>query len=210
MTDPFPQLDAALGAVAPKLDRAVWVPLLEEAFAAYGVTTNREAAAFIGQFLVEAGPAFTELSENLNYTSAARISAVFRRRFPTAASAAGYVRNPEKLANAVYANRMGNGDEASGDGWRFLGRGLIQVTGHDNYARFAGTMRMSVDEAAALCTTQRGAALSGCWFMVSNGCLPLAQNWRIDDITLRVNGPARIDHDKRLLYSDQLLQALGG
>lgn len=99
-----------------------------------------EAAHFLGQFHHETG-GFREFSENMNYTSPERIIAVFRRHFPKGIEEArNFVRSPERLANRVYSNRMGNGNEASGDGWRFRGRGKPHLTGRNNYTDFANWM----------------------------------------------------------------------
>jgi putative chitinase len=99
-----------------------------------------EAAHFLGQFHHET-QGFRSFVENMNYTSAERIIAIFRRYFPGGISEAqNFVRSPEKLANRVYANRMGNGNEESGDGFRFRGRGMVHLTGRDNYTAFARWM----------------------------------------------------------------------
>lgn len=99
-----------------------------------------EAAHFLGQFHHETG-GFRNFQENLNYTSAERILAIFRRHFPGGIEEAKeFVRNPEKLANRVYSNRMGNGSESSGDGWRFRGRGKPHLTGRNNYTDFSNWM----------------------------------------------------------------------
>ena len=105
-------------------------------------------AAAIGQFLVEAGANFHELQENMTYKSAAWIAQVFPRVFKSEAEAEPYVNNPVALANKVYANYDGNGDEASGDGYRFHGGGLIQLTGRNEYASFGATAGMTAEEAA--------------------------------------------------------------
>jgi hypothetical protein len=94
--------------------------------------------------------------------------AVFKKYFPTQELAQQYANKPERIANRVYANRMGNGDEASGDGWRFCGRGLIQLTGKDNYTFFAGSLNISVEEAAEYLATFEGAAQSACFFWEQN------------------------------------------
>jgi putative chitinase len=102
---------------------------------AQGLTDQRWLAYMLATPMIETGGKFEPVTENLNY-SAKRLCQVWPARFPTIASATPYANNPEKLANRVYAGRMGNGDEASGDGWRFRGRGLCQITGRDNYVKF--------------------------------------------------------------------------
>jgi predicted chitinase len=122
-------LQQALKKVAPQVDAARWAPALAAGFAKFGINTNKRVAAAVGQFLSEAGSAFQELEEHLYYTHAERLHAVFPKEFPTVAAATPYVKNPEKLGDFVYANRNGNGNVASGDGYLFRGRGLIQITG---------------------------------------------------------------------------------
>jgi len=107
---------------------------LKAASAFYKLSPNR-AAHFFAQTAHESGN-FKAFSENLNY-SAKGLRGVFRKYFPTDALANAYARQPQKIANRVYANRMGNGPESSGDGWKFRGRGALQLTGHDNYQAFA-------------------------------------------------------------------------
>ena len=109
-----------------------------KAAAKYFNMSNNHAAHFFGQCSHESGN-FTVFSENLNY-SAEGLVKIFKKYFPTIASTAGYARNPEKIANKVYANRMGNGPESSGDGWKFRGRGAIQLTGKENYQKFSDSM----------------------------------------------------------------------
>lgn len=203
-------LTAALRAVAPKVNTSVWSPALSAAFTKYGMTHHRPMAAAVGQFLVEAGAAFQETAENLNYTHAQRLHDVFPSVFPTVASAEPYVGNPQKIANRVYANKLGNGNEASGDGWRFRGRGLIQLTGRSEYSQFATSIGKSLDEVGAYCETPEGAAMSGCWYFSSRGCIPLAESWQISEITKRVNGTAMLGNAQRIAYSNEMLKALGG
>jgi hypothetical protein len=108
-------LKAALRDVAPRVNTNIWVPALSRSFSKFDLTTDRRIAAAIGQFLVEAGDSFQETAEDLDYTSAARLAEVYPREFPNVEDAEPFVRSPEALANRVYANRLGNGDEASGD-----------------------------------------------------------------------------------------------
>ena len=108
-----------------------WVPALNDTFARFGIATPRQQAAFIGQCGHECGH-FKTLEENLNYR-AETLMKLWKARFPTLEVANQYSKNPKKIANKVYSSRMGNRDEASGDGYRFRGRGCIQLTGHANY-----------------------------------------------------------------------------
>jgi predicted chitinase len=202
-------LTAAMRIACPQVKTAVWTSALIPAFAKHDLMSNRRRAAAIGQFLVEAGPGFNEIVENLNY-SAERASQVFHTIFPTPADAAPYVGNPQRFANHVYANRNGNGDEASGDGYLFRGRGLIQLTGRNEYTAFGRTINKTAEEAVQYCESTEGAAVSACWYLASRGCLPFADSWDIDEITLRVNGHAMEGAEQRRAYSDAMLKHLGG
>lgn len=186
---PEPWLDPALRAVAPHLtdtERAAWVAVLVQSLRKAGIAAPRGVAAFLGQCAVESG-GFRELEEDLSY-SAARLCAVWPNRFPTLEATQGCVGQPEALANRVYADRMGNGDEASGDGWRFRGRGLIQITGRTAYEQFARAMAMTVDHAVDYVSTQAGAADSAAWFWTTNGLNALANSWSIDLLTRKISG----------------------
>lgn len=199
-------LSAALKVAASKVDVSVWTPALMAAFAKFDLNSPRRVAAAVGQFLVEAGSALQELSENLNY-SAARLVQVFPHTFPTEADAAPYAHQPQKIGDRIYANRLGNGDVASGDGYRFCGHGLIQLTGRDLYTQFGKTVGRSAEDAAAYCQTKEGAAMSGCWYLSSRGCLPFADSWEIDAVTKRVN-PAMLQAAQRAAYAQTLLDNL--
>lgn len=120
------------------VDGAFGPGTLKAAMAFYEMTPER-AAHFFGQTAHETG-GFKAFSENLNY-GAKGLLGIFKKYFPTEALAAQYERNPEKIANRVYASRMGNGDEASGDGWKFRGRGALQLTGKNNYQAFADYLK---------------------------------------------------------------------
>lgn len=136
---------------------------LNQAMAAQGINTPQQRAAFLAQVAVE-GNELRSATENLNYTTAQRLQDVFgRSRFPTPAAAAPYLRNPEALGNRVYANRNGNGDETSGDGYRYRGRGFMQTTGRENY-RAVG----HESDPEALDTPQ-GAADSAAQYWASHG-----------------------------------------
>ena len=183
------QLSTALQAVAPHLsdtERGAWVGALAGRLARAGITGPRCVAAFLGQCAAESG-GFRHLEEDLHY-SAARLCEVWPNRFRTSERAEACAMRPEVLANQVYANRMGNGDEASGDGWRFRGRGLIQITGRAAYERFAETTGMSLDRAVDHAATPAGAVESAIWFWSANHLNPLATNWSIDLLTRKING----------------------
>ncbi|MBI3677962.1 MAG: glycoside hydrolase family 19 protein [Proteobacteria bacterium] len=202
-------LAAALSIVAPGVNRSTWLQPLLAAFAKFDVTNNKRKAVAIGQFLVEAGASFQEVVENLNYTHADHIAAVFPHAFPTAQSAQPFVGNSQALADRVYANRLGNGDEQSGDGYRFRGRGLIQLTGRDEYAEFGATIGKSAEDTAAYCETPEGAAASGCWYLSARGCLSLADAWEISLVTRKVNGAAMLGNAQRIAYAQAMLKHLG-
>jgi predicted chitinase len=202
-------LTAAMRSVCPEVNAAVWSPGLISAFDHFDFSNDRRKAAALGQFLVEAGPALNAIVEDLYY-SPDRTCEVWPALFPSSQAAAPYCGDPRRFADYVYAGVNGNGDVASGDGYRFRGRGLIQLTGRDEYEAFGRAIGKTAEEAADFCETHEGAAWSGCWYLVSNGCLPLADAWDIDAITRRVNGPAMEAAGERRRYSDAMLNALGG
>lgn len=152
----------------------------------YEITTPKRIAAFMAQCGHESG-GFVFLSENLNY-SAQGLMRVFPKYFPDQSTAMAYARNPEKIANRVYANRMGNGNEASGEGFKFRGRGLIQVTGKDNYFWFASSLNITPEEAAEYMQTFEGAAQSACWYWENTSLNKLADAGDIVTMTKRING----------------------
>lgn len=160
--------------------------VLSEQFAKYEITTVNRAAGFLAQCGHESN-GFTVLKENLNY-SAEGLNKIFHKYFPTLADAQPYARNPEKIANRVYANRMGNGNEASGDGYRFRGRGAIQLTGRDNYTKFGATIGVSAEEATQDLETLDGAIESACWFWKTNGLNAICDADDIVKMTKRING----------------------
>lgn len=145
----------------------------------WGIVTRTRMAAFVAQIAHESAQ-FTRLQENLNY-SAERLTVVWPKRFPTLTSAQPYARNPEKLANKVYADRMGNGDEASGDGWRYRGRGPIQLTGKNNYLAAGIT-------APDTLLIPAGGLNAAAWFWKSHGLNEYADLWDIPSITKSING----------------------
>jgi predicted chitinase len=202
-----PAFGAALQSVAPGVDRMKWEPALAAGFQKYSLTNSRRVAAAIGQFLVEAGGAFEEVIENMSY-SATRMMEVWPSTFKTQADALPYAHQPRKLGNFIYANRLGNGNEASGDGYRFRGRGLIQLTGRDEYNEFGAAIGMTAEQVSDYCETAEGAAVSGCWYLATRGCLPFADAWNLAEITRRVNGRKMQDHARRVRFSNAMLAEL--
>ena len=163
-----------------------WYTALQQLLPQYEINTPDRIAAFLAQCAHESG-GFVFIKENLNYRWQS-LRKVFPKYFPTDALAQQYEKQPEKIANRVYANRMGNGPEESGDGWRFCGRGLIQVTGRDNYSWFAASLQISPEEASEYMETFEGAAQSACWFWESNNLNQWADKQDILTLTKRING----------------------
>ena len=172
------------------------IPSVSEKF---GINTELRLAHFLAQTGHESG-GFKVFSENLNY-GAAGLSSIFKKYF-TPESAKEYQRKPEKIANIVYANRMGNGNQASGEGYKFRGRGAIQLTGKDNYTAFDKTVEDDILANPDLVATKYP-LLSAAWFWNKNSLNTIADTGATDEvvtkITKRVNGgviglPDRIKH----------------
>jgi putative chitinase len=167
-----------------------WGPSTYKAARNFFKLSNNQAAHFFGQCAHESGN-FKVFSENLNYSDKG-LNGIFKKYFPTIASTAGYARKPEKIANKVYANRMGNGPESSGDGWKYRGRGPIQLTGKDNYTAFAADVgRPDVLTNPDIVATEL-AFESALWFFRKNGLLAVADKGItvpiITQVSKRVNG----------------------
>ena len=169
----------------------------------YEITTVERVAAFLAQCGHESAD-FTTLKENLNY-SAEGLSKVFPKRFPTVAAAQPYNRNPEKIANKIYADRMGNGPEASGEGYKFRGRGAIQLTGKENYSKFAASVGKTLDEAVSYCETLDGAIESACWFWNTNKLNDIADKNDIVTLTKRINGGTIGLEDRKHHFENNLI-----
>lgn len=155
----------------------------------FGINTPLRVAHFLAQCDHESA-GFTAIRENLNY-SANSLAKVFGKYFPTIEIAAQYARQPEKIANRVYADRMGNGDEASGDGWKHRGRGYIQLTGYNNYTAFGDEIGADLSEDTDLVATEYP-LLSAAWFFKNNGILSVCDRGSdltvVTSVTKRVNG----------------------
>lgn len=187
---------------AMPLAPALWLDALVNGCDKWGINTDVRRAAFIGHLAHECAQ-FTRLEENLSYT-AERLTQVWPHRFPTLEAAAPYARNPQKLANKVYANRLGNGDEASGDGWMFCGCGPIQVTGRANYVKVGDAIGVDlISNARKLLSPPIGIAAAGYFWQshklneladegtdgtVRVAALPFGETDDEHDITHAING----------------------
>lgn len=172
----------------------------------YEINTPKRIAAFLAQCAHESG-GFIFLTENLNY-KASGLMKTFPKYFPDMATALKYEKKPDAIANRVYANRMGNGPEESGQGAKFKGRGLIQVTGKDNYFWFASSLQITPEEAAEYMQTFEGAAQSACWFWETNKLNALADVGDILTMTKRING-GTIGLEDRKKHYEHALHVLG-
>jgi putative chitinase len=186
-----------------------WHNALAQLLPDYEINTPQRIAAFVAQCSHESA-GFTALKENLNY-KAPTLRKIFPKYFPDDATAQHYASLPNKqeaIANKVYANRMGNGPENSGDGYRYCGRGLIQLTGRDNYAWFAASLGISVEEASEYLQTFEGAAQSACWFWETNKLNQWADAGDILTLTKRING-GTIGLEDRKKHYEHALHVLG-
>jgi len=193
--------------VGPTQARRFAAPLAA-ACARFGINAPARIAAFVAQCRVESAE-FTQLEESLYYRDPGRIAAIFPGRVKGVAAAQPLARNPQALANAVYAGRLGNGDAASGDGWRFRGRGLKQLTGRSNYTEAAAALGRPYVEQPGLVAEDADACLTAAWYWHKTGCSALADAWQIDEITRRVNGPGMLQAATRRSHSDEALSELG-
>jgi putative chitinase len=212
-TTPVPVVSAPIAPVGGlKLDKLkghipdVVIQMIPDTAAKFQINTPLRLAHFLAQCGHESG-GFRATQENLNY-SAKGLNGIFKKYFPTEASAAAYARNPQKIANKVYANRMANGDETSGDGYKFRGRGYIQLTGRANYTSFGKAIGEDVTINPDI-VSGKHALLSAAWFWSNNGLNKLADGGSTDatvtSITKRVNGGTigladRIKHFKEYYH----------
>ena len=183
-----------------------WHNALSQLLPDYEINTPQRIAAFIAQCAHESGN-FVFLTENLNY-KAESLMKIFGKYFKDLDTAKAYEKKPEKIANKIYADRMGNGNEASGDGWRYRGRGLIQLTGKTNYTWFAASLEISAEEAAEYTQTFEGAAQSACWFWETNKLNNEADKGDIKTMTRKING-GFIGLEDRIKHYNHALHVLG-
>ena len=182
-----------------------WHEALAQLLPDYEINTPERIAAFVAQCAHESG-GFMVIKENLNYRPESLVK-LFSKYFDLE-TAKRYCAQPNKqeaIANRIYANRMGNGDEASGDGYRYCGRGLIQLTGKENYTWFAASLEIGPEEATEYLRTFEGAAQSACWFWENNKLNQWADKGDILTLTKRINGGTigledRIKHYKHALH----------
>ena len=182
------------------------IAMIPDTAAKFQINTPLRLAHFLAQCGHESG-GFRVTQENLNY-SAKGLAGIFKKYFPTEAAATPYARQPQKIANKVYANRMSNGSEASGDGYKFRGRGYIQLTGRDNYTQFGKAIGEDIANNPDVVSSNY-ALLSAAWFWSKNGLNKLADGGATDQtvtsITKRVNGGTigladRIKHFKEYYH----------
>ncbi|CAK0771379.1 putative chitinase [Gammaproteobacteria bacterium] len=179
--------------IMPRANTEVWLPVLNNVMSKFGINTPSRESAFLAQIAHESFE-LNRLVENLSYT-AERVSIVWPKRFPTIESATPYARNPEKLANRVYSNRLGNGDVESGDGWLYRGRGIFQLTGRGNYRAASKALGFDFELNPKLVEYPEYAGLTAGWYWQSNGLNELADdgNNENDDsdftkISIKING----------------------
>lgn len=178
-----------LSALCGKTKTAVlskYVDPLNEIASYYEMNTPERLGGFLAQIAHESG-GFNAIKENLNYSGEGLLG-TFGKYFPTDTFAKQYARNPEMIANRVYANRMDNGNEASGDGFKFRGRGLIQITGRANYTKLAEALDMTLDECTDYLETPEGAVASAGWFWDTNKLNAYCDRGDFVGLTKRING----------------------
>jgi len=182
-----------------------WVDALNETFGRFNIVTNNQKAMFIGQCSHECGN-FRLLEENLNYRAATLMKS-WPRRFPNMEVANAYAGNPKKIANSVYSSRMGNRDEASGDGYRFRGRGCIQLTGHANYFHAGQALGVDLVMDPDSVATPKFAALTAGWFWSTHNLNAPADALDYTKVTKIING-GTIGLDDRIKHVQMALAVL--
>lgn len=179
---------------------------LTEACTRFDIVSPARLAGLLGQCMVETG-LFVHLEESLYYTDPARIYAVFPSHFTGPGEASFYAKNPQRLGSRVYANRLGNGDEASGDGYAYRGRGCLQLTGREAYTAVAAGLGRDYVKSPDLVAQPADACLTAAWFWHSRGLNALADAGAFDDVTRVVNGRAMLQASLRKQYTERALDA---
>jgi putative chitinase len=184
-----------------------WHKDLSQLLPDYEINTPQRIAAFLAQASHESGD-FIWLQENLNYKPETLMK-LFGSHFPGGmAEANQYAHKPEQIASRIYASRMGNGPESTGDGYRYCGRGLIQVTGKENYTWFAASLEITPEEASDYMQTFEGASQSACWFWETNKLNQYADNGDFVTMTKKING-GTIGLDDRTARYKRIMGILG-
>lgn len=202
------QLKAIMPNAGNRLD--IYLPVINKYATEFGITSKLVMCHYLAQIAHESGE-LRYNEENLNYSAEALLK-VFPKYF-TQEQAEKYARHPEKIANRVYAKRMGNGDEASGDGFMYRGRGLIQITGKNNYQaynKYLTSKGMDVDllEYPQLLCGSTGAVKSSMWFFKNSGCIGAARKDDLKTVTLKINGGMN-GMNSRKTYLARAKKALG-
>ena len=166
-----------------------WAGPLSAAALRFGIDRPVREAAWVSQCAHESG-GFVHVEENLYYTTAERVRSMWPSRLSSLGDAATFLRNPQALANRVYAGRNGNGDEASGDGWKYRGRGLLQLTGRAKYQAAQAALDQPYIAQPELVAQPLHAALTAAWFFVAANGLALADASNVEALTRAINGPA--------------------
>ena len=200
MTLTVDQLEKIYGASSTNF--ALYIPFLEATFTEFEINTKLRKAAFLSQVGVESA-LFSRTVENLNY-SVEGLLKTWPSHF-NKYNVSNYARQPEKIANHAYAERGGNGDEASGDGWAFTGRGLIQITGRTNYTALSRAINKSLDDLKTYLITPEGATRSAGWYWHANGINRFADADNIKDVTYHVNGGYNGLNTRTLYYNSAKL-----
>ena len=188
----------------PYLDH--WHEALCQILPDYDINTPERVAAFVAQCAHESG-GFRAIKENLNY-KAETLRKLFSKYFPSDELARQYEKQPERIANRIYGGRMGNGPEESGEGFRYCGRGLIQLTGKSNYERYAESLQISVEEASEHLTTFEGCVQSAAWFWEANNLNVEADAGDIKKMTKKING-GYIGLEDRIKHYEHALHVFG-
>lgn len=173
----------------------------------YQIDNVKRLTAFLSQALHESAN-FTHMEENLFYSTPERIRQVFPSRVKSLDDARTLARNPQALANRVYSERLGNGDEASGDGWKYRGRGIFQLTGKANYHLASVAINVDYVKAPELVALPEHACLTAAHYWVDNGCNQLADFGDLRSVTARINGHAMLGLQGRATLYLQVMEAM--
>lgn len=195
----------AIGVLAENIQ--LYKEPLQAACDRFQINTDTRVAMFLAQASHES-QGFKHVQENLFYSTPERIMKVFPSKVKTLEQAKTLTKDPKKLANCVYAGRLGNGGEDSGNGWDYRGRGLFQLTGKDNYKAAATELGFDYVSLPELLNSPTHGALTAAWYWSKNGCNELADQRQFSVITKRINGPAMLGHNERMHLYALVINAL--